>query len=385
MNGRPQDPINLRPFEFAFTKEKIRASCAKLGLSPISIQVALQHRRVRDDSDDGDKAGAEAAIRDRHQKNLQKLAAEGMDTDVLTVLPHVAKKTRVMVASPSQEEKNLRAAGTSAGAIFFSVGAKAFNAPLITKLAMEKKEEKEIEEEEKTRRATNDFESLWSKVKKVLAKKEEEKAGWADLTQNERHSIISYMFKARGETGVSQHVASSHAAIEYLQSLAVEEIAFCVAAPPCLMKKDGRISKGVAANLMLGPLAAPPLLVLMPPIEFQSGFQEVNVDLTLWELKAIEAPPWLEAALVLGSESASQLVDSFILFKWPARQGGWALGQVSAVADRAEKVAGDKCNFSIYYAADDATAQHRLGMTAYAKNAKSPTQSWVLLSKVVES
>ena len=65
-----------------------------------------------------------------------------MDTDVLTVLPHVAKKTRVMVASPSQEEKNLRAAGTSAGAIFFSVGAKAFNAPLITKLAMEKKEER---------------------------------------------------------------------------------------------------------------------------------------------------------------------------------------------------------------------------------------------------
>ena len=66
MNRRQQDPINLRPFEFAFTKEKIRASCAKLGLSPISIQVALQHRRVRDDSDDGDKAGAEAAIRDRH-------------------------------------------------------------------------------------------------------------------------------------------------------------------------------------------------------------------------------------------------------------------------------------------------------------------------------
>lgn len=80
----------------------------------------------------------------------------------------------------------------------------------------------------------------------------------------------------------------------------------------------------MAANLMLGPPAAPPLLVLMPPIEFRSGFQEVKVDLTFWEfeLKAIEATPWLEAALVLGSESASQLVDSFILFKWPARQGG---------------------------------------------------------------
>jgi len=127
---------------------------------------------------------------------------------------------------------------------------------------------------------------------------------------------------------------------------------------------------------MLGPPAAPPLLVLMPPIEFRSGFQEVKVDLTIWEfeLKAIEATPWLKAALVLGSESASQLVDSFILFKWPARQGGWALGQVSAVADQAEEVAGDRCNFSIYYAADDETAQHRLGMTAYAKNAKSPTQ-----------
>ena len=190
------------------------------------------------------------------------------------------------------------------------------------------------------------------------------------------------MFKARGEMGVSQHVASSHAAIEYLQSLAVEEIAFCVAAPPCL-KKHGRIAKGVTANLMLGPPAAPPLLVLMPPIEFQSGFQEVKVDLTLWKLKAIEAPPWLEAALVLGSESVSMLVDSYILFKWPAREGGWALGQVSSVATQAEEVAGDKCNFAIYYAADDATAQHCLSMAAYAyaKNAKSLTQSWVLLSK----
>ena len=157
MNGRPEDPVSLRPFEFAFTKEKIRASCAKLGLAPVSIKVALEHRRVRDDSADGDRANAEAAIRDRHANNLLQLASQGIDTDILTVLPPVAKVTRVMVASPSQAEKNLRAAGTSAGAIFLSVGAKAFNAPLITHLALEKQQEKQREETEKNNRATNDF------------------------------------------------------------------------------------------------------------------------------------------------------------------------------------------------------------------------------------
>ena len=69
------------------------------------------------------------------------------------------------------------------------------------------------------------------------------------------------------------------------ESLAVEEIAFWLL-PPHAVKKDGRIAKGVAANLMLGPLAAPPLLVLMPPIEFQSGFQEVKVDLTFWGVES---------------------------------------------------------------------------------------------------
>ena len=134
-------------------------------------------------------------------------------------------------------------------------------------------------------------------------------------------------------------------------------------APPCL-KQDGRIAKGLEPTPVLA-LSAPSVLALMPPMEFQAGFKGVKVDLTLWGMQTVEAPPWLEAALILGSETASMLVDSYILFKWPAREGGWALGQVSCVAAQAEEVDGDKCNFAIYYAADDATAQHRLGMTEY--------------------
>ena len=87
----------------------------------------------------------------------------------------------------------------------------------------------------------------------------------------------------------------------------------------------------------------------------------------------------------MGSGTASQLVDYYyyLLFKWPARMGGWAMGQVSAVAEEYEEVDGEKCNFQIYYAADDATVQRRLGMAEYAENTKSPCQSWVLLSKII--
>ena len=96
-----------------------------------------------------------------------------------------------MVASPSQAEKNLKAAGTSAGAIFFSVGAVPFNGPIITKLALERLEEKEAMEATKNNRATNDFLSLKSKVQGLMDKKEEEEADFADLTQTERHHIIN--------------------------------------------------------------------------------------------------------------------------------------------------------------------------------------------------
>ena len=63
---------------------------------------------------------------------------------------------------------------------------------------------------------------------------------------------------------------------------------------------------------------------------------------------------------------------------------GWALGQVSTVAEESEEVDGEKCNFSVYYAADDATALLRLSMAEYAKNTKSPSQSWVLLGKMID-
>jgi predicted acylesterase/phospholipase RssA len=59
-----------------------------------------------------------------------------------------------MVDGPSGAErqlKALKAAGTSAGAIFFAVGAKAFNAPEITALAVEKIKEKKNSEDVKIR------------------------------------------------------------------------------------------------------------------------------------------------------------------------------------------------------------------------------------------
>ena len=235
----------------------------------------------------------------------------------------------------------------------------------------------------KNNRGTNDFFSLKSKVQGLMDKKEEEKADFTDFSQVERHHIIAYVFKARSENGVSKVVATSTTSTDYLESLPPGEIIRLLADPPC-MKGEGRVAKGLAGTPALALLPPQPRPLLMPPVIFQTGFQDLKVDLKLWGLQVIEDPPWLAAAVVLGSGTASQLVDYFLLFKWSARMGGWALGQVSAVAEESEKVDGEKCNFSVYYAADDATAQHRLSMAEYAKNTKSPSQSWVLLGKMID-
>ena len=132
--GRPEDPLQLRPFEFAFSPEKIRNSVAKLGMNPVSLKTALQHKRVRDDSSDGDRAKAEENIRARHAQRLESLKQLGLQTSVLQVAEPVvaALAPKRLVASPSKAEqdyKALEAAGTCPGAIFHSVGALPFNCP----------------------------------------------------------------------------------------------------------------------------------------------------------------------------------------------------------------------------------------------------------------
>ena len=122
-----------------------------------------------------------------------------------------------------------------------------------------------------------------------------------------------------------------------------------------------------------------PVLALMGPAKLLS-FGKHGCELPDAELSPIAAPPWLEAALASASPTADDLVNKYILYKWPPRLGGWAVGKVtSPMIGDAIMVKQTKCNFSVFYECDDAEADHALSMKMYAKSAKSPSDSWVLL------
>ena len=384
--GRPEDPIQLRPFEFAFTPEKIVASCKKLGLRPVHLKTALVHKRVRDDSVDGSRATLERTIRERHAASLAELAVVGVDTGVLAVVdppPPVAAPPRRLVASPSQAEKDwksLKAAGTCAGAIFHSVGAKAFNAPEITGVAMERVLEKKALEAEKNSKATSDFALLRTRVHFIMDTMHENQMDYDDLTQTERRSLISYIHQAQELQGVTKHMASVDASSEFMEKWSTAEVNKLVADPPCL-KGKGRVAKGMVDTVVVAELASgadPPLLMGPVDTPFLAFGEVAGVD--LGGLSPVKLPPWVGDALVPDSQSAERLVGQEILYKWQPSLGGWARGTVAEVnTDKTKMVGKEVCNFLVFYAVDGDTSTHYLNTQEYASNAKAKSGFWVLL------
>ena len=390
--GRPQDPIELRPFEFAFSKEKIVNSCKKLGLSPIHLKTALMHKRVRDDSADGSRATFEGSVRERHTTTLASLGKVGLLSSALEVEappPAPAPPTFAMLASPSKAEarwKSLKAAGTCAGAIFHSVGAKAFNAPEITDIALERAMEKKQVEMTLNAQATSDFTLLRTKVEDIMKKREEESEEWVDLPQKDRQDIISYVFKSKGEKGAGKHTGSAAASLAFLDGFAYAEVDKLITDPPCL-KGTGRVAKGMSASVIVAELATVPLLtgpalLLTGPEETQwLAFGEV-VGVELGDVAPVKLPAWVEGSLTPESQTAAQLVGKEILYKWPPGLGGWARGRVVSMnVDQSKKVGKEVCNYLVFYAVDGDTSEHLFKMCDYARNAKDKTGSWVLLGK----
>ena len=388
INGRPEDPIHLRPFENAFTRAKVLASVTKLGLAPVNLKLALSHPRVRDDSLDGSAAMEEHKIHARHAASLITLAAAGIDAAALAVPPPSNAPPRRMVDGPSsaeQQYKSLKNAGTSAGAIFFSVGAKPFNCPLITSVASDRIAEKDAAEAIKNLSASGDFLSLQGRCKDIMQWVHEEEADFADLLQAERKELVSYVFKAQAKSGVTEHNHNKESTISFLDSLPSGEIDTLLLDPPCL-KGDGRVAKGISAEPPLLALTAQsPLLTLTaePQDPYLKVFDPLLFKLGYPDLKALSLPPWAEDMCKEGSSQSEKMIGLDLLFKWSAGQGGWARGRITALADKNDEVGGEKANFKVFYPSDDETADHRLMICAYAVTDKSPNQSWVFLKEVL--
>ena len=109
-------------------------------------------------------------------------------------------------------------------------------------------------------------------------------------------------------------------------------------------------------------------------------FGDVGVQLPEGLVIIPKAPDFLADCLEWKSDTAAELVGCFILYRWPARLGGWLLGEVKSANTDAKVKAGDApANFAVFYQADEETAHHSLKLEKYARSARSHTDAWVLL------
>ena len=206
INGKPDDPEEKRPFCNAFTPEKILSSVKKLGLNPINLEQAISHRRVRDDSKGGTRTDAISKVRSRQETDLGAVQALGLNSNVLNVPPPKPKK-KSFIAPPSTEDEKFAALkeNSSVGTMWWAVGSKAFNAPVITAPAVARLAERKAEEERKQAKAADSWSGLQLAARELEERREQEGLSYEDLSAAEVKQLVGYVFRARKSKGVSEH------------------------------------------------------------------------------------------------------------------------------------------------------------------------------------
>ena len=381
INGVDGDPVEKRPFMHAFAPSKIVNSVANLGLNPVDLRKALAHKRVRDDSMDGARATEVTAVHAAHVQSRQELANLGFNSDALDLGVEAEALVVVesaTVAGPGDYEtawNAIKAAGGCAGAHWAAVGAKAFNAPEVVGPALEKVQERVAEKEGRVAKKVETFNELRKAAREILHGMDEEGEDYGDLCVADLKALISYVFQAEQKTGVGKVSTNKATCVEYLQSLHDGHVASLVDNPP--LSAPTSVATGVVTVQPLLQLTGP----TVPTVEavVLSAFAEIQ-ELAPDGLEIVESPPeWLAAELAAEPSAESQLVDRFILYKWPARLGSWLVGKLSPNTNKKQRVGDLISNYKAFYAADGEIAYHNLTFAAYAKGSNSKVDSWVLL------
>ena len=255
----------------------------------------------------------------------------------------------------------VKAAGGSASAHWIAVGPRAFNAPDVVLPAMERVKEKITASNERAQLLEENMLALQESASDIF-----ESCGgdYGDLNAGDAKLLVSFVFKAKKLKGVGQQNANKQTAIDYLNGLDEGELETLLV--------------GTYATMAPAAVTAEPLLELTD--ESVPRAPRFDADLPPLGMSAIAVPDWLSDALSTDSESAAEMIGLHILYHWPNNLGGWLHGKVLSVnKDKKQTVNGAMCNFVVFYSSDGETAHHLLSLERYAKNCKSPIDSWVLL------
>ena len=135
VNGNPGDPIELRPFDSTFTKEKIKNCFARVGYVPFTRK-ALKNQNIRHElNEDNDEGRKLQAIYDEYVGEKTKLLALGFNVEGI----FDARIPTAQVARRSTEEEHQvkalvdRKSAFSASSIFTNVGTMCITAGAVLK------------------------------------------------------------------------------------------------------------------------------------------------------------------------------------------------------------------------------------------------------------
>lgn len=84
---------------------------------------------------------------------------------------------------------------------------------------------------------------LRTKVEELLEAMKEDQLDFDDLTQADRHTLVSFVFKARGTAGAGKYVGKD-ASIDFLENLPSGEMDSLLADPPCMKGEGTGLPKG---------------------------------------------------------------------------------------------------------------------------------------------
>ena len=207
----------------------------------------------------------------------------------------------------------------------------------------------------------------------------EDEVEYAELAVAPMKLLISFIFQARQESGASKHTVNRASCLAFLETVSVYQLGQLIENPPAERLAGATTTATLALELVLDTspvVAAEPLLALADPRQLTLSI-ELPPALSL----KTEPPSWVEACLTDQSATAAQLVGYSIVYKWPARLGGWLVGKVTEInTDRSIIINEHVANFVVFYEDDQASAQHHLSLARYAKSSNSKTDSWALLA-----
>eukprot|EP00966_Prymnesium_polylepis_P263726 6092623-Prymnesium_polylepis.1 len=224
VNGRPDDPPEMRPFSYSFTKLKVQGARDKVGAVPLT-RAALRNSKVRKELDTTDTPGGTVAkVVAAHAKNMAACEKLGLNTDVLKVsLPR--RYEMDVVAPPTSEEDIIRKlvdGKCSQTNMWINCGAVAFNAAVVNKAGCAIIQNSLDTKLDSANSKLAAFRELQTSARSILSNmRDQQIVAYDDLSAGQPKTLVRFYHVAKGEAGIAKYSKVSEQ-IEFLNELPEE-------------------------------------------------------------------------------------------------------------------------------------------------------------------